>query len=267
MCASLSYNHNNGYLTVPPLNLNTNTVTFTMWIYPKSATLPTSTGLFMNRNGFDAAGIGFGTTTNGLQTPCLSYTWNNNSSATYDWNSGLFPVANVWNFVACTITPSNTVMYLYYAIPGNGTNLFKAVNNVTNAPEAFTGGTTWMGSDNWNNGRTLYGCIDEVAIFTNSLSETQIQESLPESAWADHRYSSRLYGAADQRGGFPGTDFGVKLPCHRHSDSGNQRCFWLIPMAVFKWQHLGQSGHHTSFQIDHQRNVLLAEFRRCPYQL
>ena len=176
MCASLSYNHNNGYLTVPPLNLNTNSVTFTMWIYPKSATLPTSTGLFMNRNGFDAAGIGFGTTTNGLQTPCLSYTWNNNSSATYGWNSGLFPVANNWNFVACTITPSNTVMYLYYAIPGNGTNLFKAVNNVTNGPEAFNGGTTWMGSDNWNNGHTLYGCIDEVAIFTNSLGETQIQD-------------------------------------------------------------------------------------------
>ena len=34
MCATLSYNHNNGYLRVPPLNLKTNTVTFTMWIYP-----------------------------------------------------------------------------------------------------------------------------------------------------------------------------------------------------------------------------------------
>ena len=175
MCASLSYNHNNGYLYVPPLNLNTNTVTFMMWIYPKSATLPTSTGLFMNRNGSDAAGIGFGAVTNGNQTPCLAYTWNNNSSATYGWNSGLFPVANVWNFVACTITPSNTVLYLYYAIPGNGTNLYKAVNNLTNAVEAFNGGTTWMGSDNFNNGRTFYGCIDEVAIFTNSLTEAQVQ--------------------------------------------------------------------------------------------
>ena len=34
-------------------------------------------------------------------------------------------------------------------------------------------------------------------------------------------------------------------------------------MAVSKWQHLGQSGHHASFQNDHQRNVLLAEFRRA----
>jgi hypothetical protein len=176
-CATMSYNHDNGCLHVPPLNLNTNTVTFTMWIYPKAYTIPTGTGLFMNRNGGDAAGIGFGTVTNGLQMPCLSYTWNSNSSATYGWDSSLFPVANVWNFVACTITPSNTVMYLYYAIPGSGTNLYKAVNNATtNAPEAFTGGTTWLGGDNFNNGHTFYGCIDEVAIFTNSLSENQLQD-------------------------------------------------------------------------------------------
>ena len=36
-CAGLSYSSNNGYLKVPPLNLNTNTVTFTMWIYPNDA--------------------------------------------------------------------------------------------------------------------------------------------------------------------------------------------------------------------------------------
>jgi hypothetical protein len=158
---------------VPPLNLNTNTVTFTIWIYPKSSVLAPSIGLFMNRNGGDAAGIGFGTTINGAGTPCLAYTWNNNSSATYGWNSGLFPVANVWNFVTCVITPSNTTMYLYYAT-GGATNLYKAVHNMTNAAEAFTGGTTWLGSDNWQNGRTFYGCIDEVAVFTNSLGENQI---------------------------------------------------------------------------------------------
>ena len=174
MCAKPSPNHDNGYLYAPPLNLNTNTVTFTMWIKPNVATLPKSTGLFMNRNGYDAAGIGFGTTTNGSSTPCLAYTWNNNSAATYGWNSGLFPVAGVWNFVACTITPSNTVMYLYY-VNGNTTNLYKAVNNVANVPEAFTGGTTWIASDNWNNGNTFNGWIDELAIFTNSLGEDQIQ--------------------------------------------------------------------------------------------
>ena len=175
MCAKPSPNHANGYLTVPPLNLYTNTVTFTMWIKPNVATIPPSTGLFMNHNGNDAAGIGFGTTTNGVGMPCLAYTWNTNSSATYGWDSTLFPIPGIWNFVACTITPSNTAMYLYY-VYGNTTNLFRAVNSANaNVPEAFSGGRTWIASDNWNDGRTFNGWIDEVAIFTNSLSERQIQ--------------------------------------------------------------------------------------------
>ena len=175
MCAKPSPNHAHGYLRLPPLNLKTNTVTFTMWIKPNVATLPKSTGLLMNRNGGDAAGIGFGTTVNAGSTPCLAYTWNNNSSATYGWNSGLFPVAGIWNFVACTITPSNTVMYLYNASSG-GTNLNKGVQNLTNTPEAFNGGTTWLAGDNWNDGLTFNGWIDEVAIFTNSLGENLIQD-------------------------------------------------------------------------------------------
>ena len=49
--------------------------------------------------------------------------------------------------------PTNTTIYLYYL--GNGpetfnttTNLYKASQNIVNSAEAFSGGTTWMGSDN-----------------------------------------------------------------------------------------------------------------------
>ena len=76
--------------------------------------------------------------------------------------------------MAYVISPQNTTLYLYYVANGT-TNLLKAVNNVTNAPEEFSGGTTWLGSDNWNNCRTFDGCIDEVAVFTNAMSENQIQ--------------------------------------------------------------------------------------------
>ena len=168
----------NGYLSVPPLNLNTNAVTFTMWIYPKSAAIPSSAGLFMNRNGSDAAGVGFGTTTNALGTPCLTYTWNSNSAATYGWNSGLFPVAGSWSFVACVVTPTNTSMYLYNA-RGAATNLLKSVFVMTNNPEAFGGiGATRLGGDSQDGDsrRTFAGEMDEVAIFNNSMSEGQIQD-------------------------------------------------------------------------------------------
>ena len=188
-CSTMAYNLDNGYLTVPPLNLNTNNnVTFTMWIYINPAnpqTILPSEGLFMNRNGSDAAGINFGTTvstningyTSGISIAELGYAWNSNR-ATTGWHSGLYPCPGTWNFVACVITPSSTTMYLYYAIPGSygSTNLYKAVRSgVTNNPEAFSGGTTWIGGDNGNKSRTFNGYMDEVAVFTNAMSESQIQ--------------------------------------------------------------------------------------------
>ena len=170
------YGANNGYLYAPPLNLNTNTVTFTMWIHPNEPTgiITPNTGLLMWRNGYDAAGVGFSSSVNAIQTASLGYTWNNNNSTTYSWNSGLFPLTQIWSFVAYVISPQNTTIYLYYVANGT-TNLLKAVSNIPNSPEAFGGGTTWIGGDNWDNTRTLNGCIDEVAVFTNSMSETQIQ--------------------------------------------------------------------------------------------
>ena len=175
-CARLSNGHNNGYLYAPPLNLNTNTVTFTMWIYPNDAArvIAANTGLLMNRNGNDAAGVGFSGNQNANLTASLGYTWNSNNAATYGWNSHLYPLPQQWQFVAYVISPQNTTIYLYY-VSGGATNLLKAVNNVANAPEAFSGGTTWIGGDNWDNGRTFNGYIDEVAVFTNAMSEVQVQ--------------------------------------------------------------------------------------------
>ncbi len=181
-CAAMAYNHNNGNVTVPPLNMNTNTVTFTMWISPNSSVIFPSTGLFMWRNGSDAAGIGFGsnvqTNGSGENMAELGYTWNHNSPTTYNWHSGLFPPGGIWSFVACTITPSSTTMYLYYVSSGNQgltTNLLKAVSNTANNSESFSGGNTWIGGDNFTTGRNFDGEIDEVAVFTNAMTEAQIQ--------------------------------------------------------------------------------------------
>ena len=71
-------------------------------------------------------------------------------------------------------------MYLYNTYSGGSgwvTNLFKAVNsvNVTNTPETFGGGTTWIGGYNNDNSLTFDGSIDEVAVFTNALAEGLIQ--------------------------------------------------------------------------------------------
>jgi hypothetical protein len=161
---------------MPPLNLNTNAVTFTMWIYPNDplGVIAPNAGLLFNRNGSDAAGVGFGGTQNANLTAALGYTWNTNQAATYNWNSHLFPIPQQWSFVAYVISPQNTTIYLY-CVTGGKTNLIKAVNNVTNAPEAFSGGTSWIGGDNWDNNRTFNGYIDEVAVFNSAMSEIQVQ--------------------------------------------------------------------------------------------
>lgn len=164
----------NSFISVPPvLNLNTNTVTITAWINPVGA-IGTYSGLFMWRGaGGDGAGFGFGGNSLGGVAE-LGYTWNTNSSSTWGYNSGLYPPLGQWSFVALTITPTNTSIYLYF-VGGGATNLLKSVQVTTNGPESFAGGTINIASDNYD-GRDFNGYIDEVAVFEHSLSEAQIQD-------------------------------------------------------------------------------------------
>ena len=87
-------------VTVPALNLNTNAeaVTITMWINP-SANVGVNKGLFYHRTSADAAGLGFGNKVNASGMAELGYNWNNNS-VTYNWDSGLYPLPNIWSYVS-----------------------------------------------------------------------------------------------------------------------------------------------------------------------
>ncbi len=160
----------NSHLTVPALNLaGKSNVTFMAWINP-SGTQPANAGLLFYRNGSDAAGFGFGGTSH------LGYTWNNNASATYNWDSGLAPAVGQWNFVVYVITPTNTTVYL-----GNlsgGTNFYQSSNPVANGAETFTGGTILLGSDSGGAGdvRNFNGLICEATLFTNALTTLQVQQ-------------------------------------------------------------------------------------------
>ena len=164
----------NCYVSVPAnLNVNTNTVTITAWIQPQTA-IGASYGLFMwrstNANG-DAAGLCFGGTTVGASTE-LGYTWNTNRSDTWGYHSGLYPVLGQWSFVAVTITPTHTTLYLDTV--GSTTNLLWVAQVITNGPESFNGGVIDISSDN-QNGRVFNGAVGEVAIFKQALSVDQVQ--------------------------------------------------------------------------------------------
>ncbi len=164
------------YVNVPPLNLNTNTVTISMWINP-AGTVAASSGLLFNRKGGDAAGFCFGETVNSAGIAELGYTWNTNSAATYNWHSGLYPVAGIWSYVALVIATNQTTVYLYYIDPNTGQpDLYSAVNPVPNGPEPFAGSTnTLIGSDLYNASTRAYnGNLDEVAVFNYAMTTAQV---------------------------------------------------------------------------------------------
>ncbi len=165
------------FLTVPPLNLNTNTVTFVAWINPSSAQ-PPSTGLLFNRSGSDAAGFGFNIAQNpnGNLMAELGYTWNSNSSATWGSHSGLFPPINVWSFVAFVITPTNETTYLAYVdttVTPNTTNFLQSSVTLAHVAEAFSTASD-LGSDPQSLNRTFNGLITEAALYNKSLSQQAI---------------------------------------------------------------------------------------------
>jgi hypothetical protein len=165
----------NAYLTVPPLNLNTNEVTFVCWINPDGPQ-GGATGLLFARGGPESAcGFGFNSQNQGGGTMAqLGYTWNNNGSTTWGWNSDLYPLANQWNFVAYVLTPTNMTAYLGYIDPNaNTTNFLQSVNTTPHQTETMDGGTVALGADVQQN-REFNGTLDEAALFNQALTKAQI---------------------------------------------------------------------------------------------
>jgi hypothetical protein len=167
-------------VSVPLLNLNTNTVTIAMWINPNNVETA-FTGLLMNRSAGDAAGFGFGGPVNAGGMAPLGYTWNNNAGATFNFNSGLYPVVNAWNFVALVIRTNSATIYLCVIDPNTGqTNILSAVNSITHNAESFAAGTMWLGSDVTGGGgppdagRIFSGSISDVAVYNTAFTSDQI---------------------------------------------------------------------------------------------
>jgi hypothetical protein len=156
-------NATNSWITTPALNLNTNTVTITAWIYPVGSQAA-SAGLVFYRSGSTVAGMNY----NGAGTD-LGYTWNNDSGS-WSWSSGVQPPPNRWSFVAVVVQPTKTVVYL---INTNGAQ--RATNVLTQPIQAFAGSGT-IGTDTSSTARVFNGVLDEVAVFNYGLTSAQIQQ-------------------------------------------------------------------------------------------
>jgi len=136
-----------------------------MWVNP-NGTFDQFAGLLMNRGGGISGGFGY---TGGQ----IGYTWNNNNANTYNFRSGFIPPLGQWSFVGVVVTPTNAT--IYYGNPPSA--LQSAVNTLAHTSDVL--GNNWqIGSDNsdgLNDGaRNFAGSIDEVVVFTRSLSLSEM---------------------------------------------------------------------------------------------
>ena len=152
------------WVTASPLNWNTNTVTFTAWIYSYTDR-QTNAGIFYQREGLTTAGLSY----DNFDGTRLGYNWANDSAA-YNFDSGLYLPVNQWTFVAVVVEPTRATLYM----ATNGV-LRAAVNPLTHINQPFAG-MSYIGNDPLSStgARIFNGIIDEVALFNRSLSGEEI---------------------------------------------------------------------------------------------
>jgi hypothetical protein len=161
-------NGGNSYATLPAFNLNngigTNVLTITAWIHPNGQ-MPAAAGIVFCRNGTSTiSGLDYLADTSNT----LNYNWANDS-ATYTWNSGLVPPIGVWSLVVLVITPTNGTIYLCNT--NNGLLSATLVHN--HAIQKFDG-PTFVGLESYNASRIFNGSIDEVGLFNQALTPSQV---------------------------------------------------------------------------------------------
>jgi autotransporter-associated beta strand protein len=157
----------NSRVTIPALNLNTNTVTFIAWMNP--GTVPANAGIVFCRGAGTTAGFNFTGNTDALARRTLGYTWNN-EGGTFGWNSGLGPTPGLWSFVALVVTPTNATVYIFE------TNALRvASQNYPHVVQSFSTNST-IGDDAFSGGnRQFDGSLDGVGIYAKAMTQSELE--------------------------------------------------------------------------------------------
>jgi hypothetical protein len=158
--AAVSLDGANDYFTTPaPVDVNSNTVTFTAWIKPTK--VHGWAGIIFTRDTAPSVG--------GLNLKAdnqLSYHWAANAD-TYGFDSTLVPLMNEWSFVALVIEPERATFYL------NGTDI-TAENAIAHPAMPFTAGIA-LGHDPTGT-RRFGGAMDDLRLYTRSLTAVEIEQ-------------------------------------------------------------------------------------------
>lgn len=147
------------WVQAPPLNFNTNTMTYTAWI-KVAAYHPTDlAGIVFSRGDSGASGLHI------VSTGELRYHWSTGSH--YGFASGINVPLGQWVFVALVVEPTRGTLYM-----NDGSGLVSAINNVTHPVLPGTD-PFFLGRDRTD--RVFNGDIDEAAVYQKALSAAEIQ--------------------------------------------------------------------------------------------
>jgi len=168
---AVAFDAGGGVVSIPALNLNTNTVTISCWVNATNAQ-PLGAGLVVCNSGATTAGLTIDQIYGGYG---LGYVWGGD---TYDLSPsvdlGLPPLPDSqWAYVALVIQPTEADLYVCdqnnYLNFTSVTNTF-AVNHLN---QAF-GGLTLIGAEAGFTTKNFNGAVDEVAIFNRSLEAGEL---------------------------------------------------------------------------------------------
>ena len=160
-------NDANSTVTLPSLNLNTNTVTLMAWINPTIHEGPNVAVVFCRGgNSGVVAGLNYSPNFNGSDYS-LGYTWNSDPN-TFNWDSQIYVPLNQWSLVVLTVTPTNATVYVL-----NANGIASSQHVYPHVVQSFNG-TTLIGGDSTAANRTFLGTIDDVAVFNKALTRDQV---------------------------------------------------------------------------------------------
>ena len=152
-------NGSGGYVAVPSFGQINGAMTLVVWIKPDAVQSDFAGLVFTRGGGGGTSGLDY------TQGGEIGYTWND-AAASYNWRSGLVPVAGVWNFVALVVEPTQATVYL-----DSGTGIQYAVNTLAHGAATWSG--VRFGSDSAG-GRDYKGSMDDVAVYAYALSPDEI---------------------------------------------------------------------------------------------
>jgi hypothetical protein len=147
-------------VAIPGPDLNTNTASFTAWVYP-TASEPDYAVILSYRTPVAGTANGINLASDGS----LGYHWNDGINS-WSLTTGITVPEDQWSLVAVVISPTNTDLYLFDAA---GEQVYN--QSVSNAVQVVDN-TGHIGQD--GNDPSFIGSIDEVSIFNYSLTSLQL---------------------------------------------------------------------------------------------